>query len=201
MCFGPERFTCTSSLSVVPTKTVANLAREIPSIKGGANPQLLRLALALQADLIVFSGIVLLVLIVADLIANAIEIYFNVTGLREEHIKASVWARGLDWVAAAGAVVAFASYRSLIDNTTRLLQAAGAIPLLITAGSVASGLFAAVVGTTIAGAVINTLLTAGDTAGYAEKAGKGGDDAGSNPDYERFKDAMTRRRAAYEAFP
>jgi len=178
--------------------------RIIPAGKGGSNTQLVKLALGLQANLVVFSGIILLVILGLDLIANAIEIYFNVGGIGEEHIRSSVWARGLDWVAAGGSIVAFATYRSLVDNTGKLLQTATGTTLIISPGNVASGMFAAVVGTTAAGAVINTFLTAGDAGNYAYKAAKAAEDTArleANPGFDKFKDDMMRRRAAYEAFP
>ena len=180
------------------------LARIIPQAKGGGNAQLLGLALALQASLIVLSGIALLVILIVDLIANAIEIYFNVGGVSEEHMRASVWARSVDWAAAAGSVIAFTTYRSNIDNIRKLLQIATGAQISITPGNVASSMFAAVVGLTIAGAVINTILTSGDAGRYAYKAAKGGggplgEEGGSG--FDKFKDDMKRRRAAYEAFP
>ncbi|KAK0711557.1 hypothetical protein B0H67DRAFT_294853 [Lasiosphaeris hirsuta] len=203
ICFGPDPYFCASSFTVIPTRTAAGLARIVPANRGGGNLALMQLALGLQQNLIVFSGIALLVILILDLLANMIEIYFNVGGIVEEHMRASIWARALDWAAAAGSVVAFASYRSLGDSTLKLLQAATGAPLVIAPGNVASGLFGAVVGTTIAGAIINTIMTAGDGGNYAYLAAKmmkPGADV-SDADLGKFRDAMLRRRAAYEAFP
>jgi len=203
LCFGPEPYSCASSFTISNSRSVAELTRLIPQAKGGANPQLLRLALTLQASLIVLSGIALLVILIADLLANAIEIYFNVVGVREEHMRAAVWARALDWAAAAGAVVAFTTYKSNIDNTQKLLQTATGSNLVITPGMVASSMFAAIVGTTVAGAVINTILTSSDAGRYAYRASNGDDDSADEGvgGLGKFKDDMMRRRAAYEAFP
>jgi hypothetical protein len=205
ICFGPEPYSCATSFTISNSRSVAELQRLISQAKGGANPQLLRLALALQASLIVLSGIVLLIILAASLLANAIEIYFNVVGVREEHMRASVWARSLDWAAAAGSVVAFTTYRSNIDNTERLLQTATGSNLIITPGNVASSMFAAVVGTTAAGAVINTILTSTDAGRYAYRASNNGDGYSSADEgvggLGKFKDDMMRRRAAYDTFP
>ncbi|KAK0646113.1 hypothetical protein B0T16DRAFT_153680 [Cercophora newfieldiana] len=204
ICFGPEPYSCATSFTISNSRSVADLQRVISPGKGGANPQLLRLALALQASLIVFSGIALLIILSLSLLANFIEIYFNVLGEREEHMRASVWARSLDWAAAAGAIVAFTTYRSNIDNTQKLLQTATGSSLLIAPGTVAGGIFAAIVGTTTAGAVINTILTSSDAGRYAYRAANA--DRYSSADegvggLGKFKDDMMRRRAAYEAFP
>ncbi|KAK1750666.1 hypothetical protein QBC47DRAFT_309430 [Echria macrotheca] len=204
ICFGPSPYSCASSLTIIPTKSVADLMGVIPATKGGSNMQLVKLALGLQASLIVFSGIILLVILGADLLANAIEIYFNVVGLREEHVRAAVWARALDWAAAAGSIVAFGTYRSLVDNTGILLQTVTGTSLTVAPGTVASGMFAAVVGISVAGAVINTILTSGDAGSYAYRTAKAAEDSArlaADPGFDKFKDDMRRRRAAYEAFP
>ncbi|KAK0623620.1 hypothetical protein B0T14DRAFT_602165 [Immersiella caudata] len=204
ICFGPEPYACTTSFTVSSSRSVADLQRLIPSSKGGSNPQLLRLALALQASLIVFSGIALLIILSLSLLANSIELYFNVLASREDHMRASVWARALDWAAAAGSTIAFTTYRSNIDNTQKLLQTATGSGLGIASGQVAGGIFGALVGTTVAGAVINTILTSNDAGRYAYRAANV--DRYSSADegvggLGKFKDDMMRRRAAYEAFP
>ncbi|KAK4447023.1 hypothetical protein QBC34DRAFT_142114 [Podospora aff. communis PSN243] len=204
ICFGPEPYACTTSFTVSASRSVSDLQRLIPSSKGGSNTQLLRLALALQASLIVFSGIALLIVLSLSLLANAIELYFNVLASREDHMRASVWARALDWAAAAGSIIAFTTYRSNIDNTQKLLQTATGSGLGIAPGQVAGGIFGALVGTTVAGAVINTILTSSDAGRYAYKAANA--DRYSSADegvggLGKFKDDMMRRRAAYEAFP
>lgn len=210
ICFGPPPYTCASSVSIIPTRSAADLMRLIPASRGGANTQLLRIALSLQASLIVLSGIVLLVMLTFSLLANAIEIYFNVGGIGEEHVRASVWARAFDWAAAAGSIVAFSTYRSLIDNTEVLLQTATGAGINIAGGTVASGMFAAVVGTTAAGAIFNTFMTAGDAGRYAYQAAKAMEisrsnlrdlEVGTGGGFDKFKEDMTRRKAAYERFP
>jgi hypothetical protein len=204
ICFGPEPYTCTSSFTISNSRSVADLQRVIPQSKGGRNPQLLQLALSLQASLIVFSGIILLIILAVDFLANAIEIYFNVLGERQEHMRASVFARSFDWAAAAGSVVAFTTYKSNIDNTQKLLRTATGSNLVITPGNVASSIFAAVVGMTVAGAVINTILTSSDAGRYAWRAANDGNRSSADSGVGglgKLRGDMARRRAAYEAFP
>ncbi|KAK3313789.1 hypothetical protein B0H66DRAFT_566995 [Apodospora peruviana] len=210
ICFGPQPFTCTSSLGVFPSKSAVDLARSVPASRGGGNVALARLALGLQANFAILSGIVLFILIILDLAANLVQIYFNVREESEEyHIKAALWARSLDWATAAAAVAGFSSFRALVVATPSLIQAASSPPALITinSGGVASNLFAAVVAMTVAGAVINTLLTMSEVGSVAVRAAKATPLKPSirtvakmdisKPDYV----PVYKRRPAYEVFP
>ncbi|KAK3692466.1 hypothetical protein B0T22DRAFT_503462 [Podospora appendiculata] len=211
ICFGPQPFACTSSLTVFPTKTATDVARAIPLGQGGGNVALTRLALGLQANFAVLSGIVLFVIVCADLLANLVQVYFSTRGFREEHIKAALWARSLDWAAAAIALSTFSSFQSLVLATPDLLlattNAASATPLIISAGTVASNLFAAIVGTTIAGAFVNTFLTASDAGFDAYRAAKVGQLPAKSlatlakPDTGNQGFVIRPRRPAYEVFP
>ncbi|KAK3333875.1 hypothetical protein B0T19DRAFT_459304 [Cercophora scortea] len=209
ICFGPQPFACTSSLTVFPTKTATDVARSIPPIQGGGNVALTRLALGLQANFAVLSGIVLFIIICADLLANLVQVYFSTRAFREEHIKAALWARSLDWAAAAIALSTFSSFQSLVLATPNLLLLAtsGAAPLTITAGATASNLFAAIVGTTIGGAFVNTFLTASDAGFDAYRAAKVGQlpakslAALAKPEAGSQGFVIRPRRPAYEVFP
>ncbi|KAK3944245.1 hypothetical protein QBC46DRAFT_441949 [Diplogelasinospora grovesii] len=216
ICFGPDPYKCTSSVSVFPTKTETDIANAITPDRGGGNVALAGLALALQSNFAILSGIVLLILLFGSVMANVVQIYFNTQAMREEHIKAAIWARSLDWGAAAAAVAGFSSYQSLVGVTPALIQAAtGDQDLKVNAGMIASNLFAAIVGLTIAGALVNTFLTAMDAgldAYSAEKyrtrpppplaRTKTGSSVGETEiGDDRLRDEAFRPRAAYEAFP
>ncbi|KAK3374928.1 hypothetical protein B0H63DRAFT_261002 [Podospora didyma] len=205
ICFGPVPFSCTGSISVSRTATANTVAAAIPIDHGGGNVGLASLALGLQANFAILSGIFLLIILIADIVANLVQLYFNSLGVGEDHIKAAFWARSLDWAAAAAAVTSFASYQSLVNVTPNLLRALSITPLTITVGTVASNLFAAVVGTTIAGATVNTFLTASDAGWDARRAAKDrsptGSAGGGGVEMDRLKSVRFRERAAYEVFP
>ncbi|KAK0723058.1 hypothetical protein B0T26DRAFT_246890 [Lasiosphaeria miniovina] len=206
VCFGPAPFDCTSSVSVSRSKSANDVAREIASDHGGGNVALANLALGLQANFAMLSGIFLLILLIADIIANLVQLYFNSRGtvVGELHTKAALWARSLDWAAAAGAVTSFTSYQTLVSVTPNLIRVLSPTPLTITVGMMASNLFAAVVGTTIAGAAVNTFLTARDAAWDTRRALKArGQGPGESPggiEMDTFK-PVYRERPAYEVFP
>jgi hypothetical protein len=160
--------------------------------------------LGLQSSFVVLSGIPLLLLLFAAVVANMVQVYFSTRGMGDKHAKAALWARSLDWAAAAGAVTSFSAYQSIVAAASRLMRAVSGTPLTITAGTTATNLFAAVVAMTLAGALINTFLTAGD-AGFdayvaAKKKGDGVKEAntgGGGPGRVNF----SGRRPAYEVFP
>lgn len=135
-----------------------------------------------------------------------VQIYFSANGMGDRHAQAALWARSLDWAAAAGTATGFSAYQSVVAAASRLIQTVSGTPLTVTAGTTASNLFAAVVGTTVAGALINTFLTAGDAGFDAYVAAKKGEGvvkepragAGSGTASARIS---FRRRPAYEAFP
>ncbi|KAH6624463.1 hypothetical protein B0J18DRAFT_409915 [Chaetomium sp. MPI-SDFR-AT-0129] len=203
VCFGPAPFNCTGSISAFQNKRQSQLAAEIPLSKGGGNFGLAGLALGLQSSFVVLSGFPLLLLLIAATIANIIQLYFNSAGAgssntsnnpnannnnnpslltrRERHAQAALWARSLDWAAAAGAVTSFAAYQSIVAAATRLLAVTvdtGGVPLVVSVGTTASNLFAAVVVLTLVGALVNTLLAAKDVGFDAYLAGKGVDGGG-----------------------
>lgn len=125
-------------------------------------------------------------------------------------MRASIVARGLDCAAAGSVAVSFFSFRATIAATERLVRVAtGASGLVIRGGATAGGMFAGAVGVAVAGAVVNTVLTAGDGGGYARGAeereedgglltslevGGGGGGGGGG---EKLRGIMERRRAAY----
>lgn len=163
----------------------------------------------------------LFILIVLDLAANMVQIYFNLREEWEYQMKAAIWARSLDWATAAGSIGAFSSYRALVVATPNLLRAASSIPSgqipSITSGTVAANLFGAIVGISVAGAVVNTLLTMSEVGSAVAtngavynkrpvvatgvKASSISPPASkadiSRPDYV----PVYKRRAAYEVFP
>ncbi len=217
LCFGPAPVTCTPSIAALQTKREAQLAAEIPAAQGGGNFALAALALGLQASFVVLSGLPLFALLLASLVANLVQIYFNsaVRGgraRRERAAQAALWARSLDWAAAAGAVTSFTSYQAIVAAASRLIGTVAGVPLMVSVGGTASSLFAAVVGLTLAGALINTVLTAMDAGLDAYLAGKrlGGSGGSSgwagmrgrgvmgamDVEMERFQ-----KRPAYERFP
>ncbi|GAB1320811.1 hypothetical protein MFIFM68171_11021 [Madurella fahalii] len=206
LCFGPAPVNCTSSVAVFQTKREAEIAREIPVDRGGGNFALAGLALGLQSSFVVLSGIPVLLLLFASLVANMVQIYFNANGMGDRHAQAALWARSLDWAAAAGVATGFSAYQSVVAAASRLIRTVSGTPLTVTAGTTASNLFAAVVGTTVAGALINTFLTAGDAAFDAYVAAKKREGAvkevragtGNGDGSARLS---FRRRPAYEAFP
>ncbi|KAK0637309.1 hypothetical protein B0T17DRAFT_588201 [Bombardia bombarda] len=244
ICLGPSPPFCTSTLALqlppldqpqpqTPQTSATILSTRPPRNRGGGNLPLARLALALQATLSPLSGIPLLIAILLTILATSVQLYFNARGraFDEEHVQAAVWARSLDWAAAAFAVGSYATYRALVEATPRLVLAllpvlkvegSDSPKLIIEAGSVASSLFAAVVGTTVAGAFINTFMTAGDAGAsvvqlgrarrrvdalMGRKAGDGGDDdrvvaatAGAAAG-DKFAPVLYRPKPAYERFP
>ncbi|KAK1827825.1 hypothetical protein QBC39DRAFT_419077 [Podospora conica] len=193
ICFGPPPYACLRTVPPPPSNLAPNALRT--------------LALALQSVLIPNSLLPPLrspVLLSLSLLTNLISIYFNILTSRAAHIRSSIFARALDWAAAAATALSFASFQSSIPATERLIRVAtGASGLLIRGGSTAGGMFAATVGVSVAGAVINTVLTAGDAGGYARRAEDGGeeDDGGLltslEVEGEKFRGDMQRRRAAY----
>ncbi|KAK4639742.1 hypothetical protein QC761_711040 [Podospora bellae-mahoneyi] len=205
ICLGPAPLFCTSSSSILNPKRESDLARSIPLSKGGGNFALAGLALSLQSSFIVLSGFPLLLSFIASILANMIQIYFS-QGMIELHAKAALWARSLDWAAAAGAVMGFSAYQSIVAAAPRLIRVlmSGAM-VDISVGGTASSLFAGVVALTILGAVINTLLTGGDVGFDAFVAGKtmgkqktrAGGQVGDRGRMSR----MFVRRPAYEVFP
>ncbi|KAM7187757.1 hypothetical protein V8F33_011064 [Rhypophila sp. PSN 637] len=226
LCFGPQPLSCTSSVNIFKSKSVSQLSRAIPAAKGGGNIALARLALSLQANFAILSGIVLFILIVLDLAANLIQIYFNAREEWEYQMQAAVWARSLDWATAAGSIGAFSSYRALLVATPDLLRATSSQTgttmgmASISAGTVAFNLFAAIVGISVVGAVVNTLLTMSEvgtavrTRGEVFKRPAGGIDKASIirtqivPDGGNKVDVLKpgyvpayKRRPAYEVFP
>ncbi|KAK3900274.1 hypothetical protein C8A05DRAFT_36090, partial [Staphylotrichum tortipilum] len=185
LCFGPAPVNCTGSSPILNPKPQSQLASEIPLDKGGGNFALASLAQGLQSSLVVLSGIPLLLLLIASLIANLVQLYFNSLNRttstptlntysnggsggnnplrRERNAQAALFARALDWAAAAGAATSFAAYQAVVSAATRLLRTTAAgVPLNVSAGGTASSVFAAVVGLTAAGAVVNTVLAAMD---------------------------------------
>lgn len=139
--------------------------------------------------------------------ANLVQIYFNTTPLptkRERHAQAALWARSLDWAAAAGAVMGFAAYQAVVAGASRLIQTVSGVPLAVSAGGTAGSLFGGVVGVTVAGAMVNTVLTAMDTGFDAYLAGKrigrNGGGGGGEEDIEMER-GLFQKRAAYERFP
>jgi hypothetical protein len=181
-------------VAALRTKRESEIASAIPPAKGGGNYALGALALSLQSSFVVLlSGIPLLLILVADLIANLVQIYyyFNFSmpmtmimvnndddsrHRRERHAQAALWARSLDWAAAAGAVTSFVTYQSIVAAASRLMETVSGgcsgLPLTVTVGTTASNLFAAVVGVTFVGALIKTLLTAMDAGSDAYLAGR-----------------------------
>ena len=223
VCFGPAPYTCTASIPTLQPKRESEIAAAIPTAKGGGNFALAALALGLQSSFVVLSGLPLFLLLLASLVANGVQIYFNmvrrggrgnrgnvreaVVGGREIHAQAALWARSLDWAAAAGAATSFAGYQAIVAAASRLIGTVAGVPLDITVGGTASSLFAAVVGLTVAGALINTVLTAMDTgfdAYLAEKKVRGGGGwagmMGGRGGMDMEMEAM-QKRAAYERFP
>ncbi|KAK4193957.1 hypothetical protein QBC35DRAFT_458218 [Podospora australis] len=217
VCFGPVPLSCTTAATVLNPKREADLARSIPIAKGGGNFALAGLALGLQSSFVVLSGLPVLLILIASIIANMIQIYFSVQGMYESHAKAALWARSLDWAAAAGAVVGFSAYQSVVAAAPRLIRVlmAGAM-LNVSVGATASNLFGAVVGLTIAGALINTLLTAGDAGFDAYLTGRRMEQQRQGPlgkpavgaggyagegEGSRMSRVFMRRRPAYEVFP
>lgn len=206
ICLGPPPLFCTSSSSILNPKRESDLARSIPLSKGGGNFALAGLALSLQSSFIVLSGFPLLLSLIVSILANMIQIYFSSQGMIELHAKAALWARSLDWAAAAGAVMGFSAYQSIVAAAPRLIRVlmSGAM-VDISVGGTASSLFAGVVALTILGAVINTLLTGGDVGSDAFVAGKtmgkqkttAGGQVGDRGRMSR----MFMRRPAYEVFP
>jgi hypothetical protein len=98
----------------------------------------------------------------------------------------------------------------VVAGATRLMGSvtAGGTPVTVTVGGTASGLFAAVVATTVVGAGINTFLTAGDVgwdAGLAAAGRRGRGGGGGEVKREVVAEVewagVGRRRAAYEVFP
>jgi hypothetical protein len=152
----------------------------------------------------VLSGIPLLIILAADVVANVVQVYFIMMAAdnaRERHAQAALWARSLDWAATAGAVTSFAAYRAIVAAASRLIRTLSGVPLAVDVGTTASNLFAAVVAMTTAGAVINTALTAMDAGFDAYLAAKNG--AGTAWE-ERKAETITpvyQTRAAYERFP
>ncbi|KAM7220788.1 hypothetical protein V8F06_003857 [Rhypophila decipiens] len=230
LCFGPQPLSCTSSVNIFKSKSVSQLSRAIPASKGGGNIALARLALGLQANFAILSGIVLFILIVLDLAANLVQIYFNAREEWEYQMQAAVWARSLDWATAAGSIGAFSSYRALLVATPDLLRATSQtggttttmmMMASISAGTVAFNLFAAIVGISVVGAVVNTLLTMSEvgaavrTRGEVFKRPAGGIDKASIIRTQIVLDGggskvdvlkpgyvpVYKRRPAYEVFP
>ncbi|KAK4650833.1 hypothetical protein QC762_711040 [Podospora pseudocomata] len=206
ICLGPPPLFCTSSSSILNSKRESDLARSIPLSKGGGNFALAGLALSLQSSFIVLSGFPLLLSLIASILANMIQIYFSSQGMIELHAKAALWARSLDWAAAAGAVMGFSAYQSIVAAAPRLIRVlmSGAM-VDISMGGTASSLFAGVVTLTILGAVINTLLTGGDVGSDAFVAGrtmgKQKTTAGGQVGDRERMSRMFMRRPAYEVFP
>jgi len=183
-------YACTSSnalsFGLIPTRTPISLAREIiPGLEG--NIAIARLALGVQATSLGGGGAaatVLFVLLVANLLANLIQVYFScVRRVGEEHVRAATWARGLDFAAAGGAIVGFVGYKGAANGGTESLTGAvanlvvlgfgdddfggrveGVSELIIEGAGAGGRLFAGVVGTTVAGALVNGFLMAGDVA-------------------------------------
>ncbi|KAM7199054.1 hypothetical protein V8F20_005872 [Naviculisporaceae sp. PSN 640] len=226
LCFGPQPFACTSSINVFQSKNITQLTRAIPANRGGGNVALARLALGLQANFAILSGIVLFIFIALDLVANLVQIYFNLREEWEYQMQAAIWARSLDWAVAAGAIGAFSTYRALVVATPNLLRVSsdlGAGQMArISEGQVAMNLFGAIVGISVVGAVVNTLLTMREVGSAVatrgsvfKRSGGGGLASGTTgrkvnisapvvskvdvlkPDYV----PVYKRRAAYEAFP
>ncbi|KAK0748874.1 hypothetical protein B0T21DRAFT_421298 [Apiosordaria backusii] len=208
ICLGPTPLFCTTSSSILNPKRESDLARSIPVSKGGGNFALAGLVLGLQSSFIVLSGLPLLLILAASIIANMTQIYFSTQGMVELHAKAALWARSLDWAAAAGAVMGFSAYQSIVAAAPRLIRVlmSGAM-VEISVGGTASSLFAGVVALTVLGAVINTFLTGGDVGFDAyvaqermEKERGSGKDRGVVDDRGRMS-RMFVRRPAYEVFP
>ncbi|KAK4043269.1 hypothetical protein C8A01DRAFT_32586 [Parachaetomium inaequale] len=204
LCFGPAPFNCTTSLSPLQPKRTSQLAAEIPPSKGGGNFALAGLALGLQSSFVVLSGIPLLLLLLASVVANLVQIYVNTRLMsRERHAQAALWARSLDWAAAAGAVMGFAAYQAIVAAASRLIGTVVAgVPLAVSVGGTASNLFAAVVVVAVVGALVNTVLAAMDAGFDAYLAGKrvnGGGGRGMVQELEGR--GMVLNRAAYERFP
>jgi hypothetical protein len=151
----------------------------------------------------VLSGIPLLLLLIFSFLANLAQLYFNTMLRRRDlHAQAALWARSLDWAAAAGAVTSFAAYQAIVSGATRLIGTVGAGVLLnVSVGSTASNLFAAVVGLAVGGAVVNTALAAMDVGFEAYLAGKRLDAGGEGMEGGMGMERMFRKRAAYERFP
>lgn len=148
------------------------------------------------------SGLPVLALLAASLAANAAQLYFSSRSSVERHARAALWARALDWAAAAGAATGFAAYASVVAAAPRLVRALSGVQVAVVAGTTASNLFAAVVGTTLAGAVINTFLTAGDAGFDAYVATKRrGEGAEKEEESSGSVGVSFRRRPAYEPFP
>ncbi|KAK4200543.1 hypothetical protein QBC40DRAFT_326598 [Triangularia verruculosa] len=207
VCLGPQPLFCTSSSSVLNSKRESDLARSIPLSKGGGNFALAGLALGLQSSFIVLSGLPLLFILIASIIANMIQIYFSTQGMIELHAKAALWARSLDWAAAAGAIMGFSAYQSIVAAAPRLIRVLMSGTMIeVTVGGTASSLFAGVVALTILGAAINTLLTGGDVGFDAFVAQKSMDKqkgkVGGRAEENRGRmSRMFPRRPAYEVFP
>ncbi|KAK0753117.1 hypothetical protein B0T18DRAFT_423735 [Schizothecium vesticola] len=222
ICFGPPPYTCIGTLPAPsPSSLATTTTNPQRNTVAATNPQrttttttkptpaLLALALALQSVLAPLSLLPPLILLSLALLANLISIYFNIYTSRASHMRASLFARALDCAAAASVSVSFFAFRATTTATERLVRVAtGASGLNIRGGSTAGGVFAATVGVAVAGAVINTVLTAGDAGGYAKRAEEGeeGEDDGGlltsleireGGGGEKFKGIMERRRAAY----
>lgn len=76
----------------------------------------------------------------------------------------------------------------------------GGVPVAVGVGGTAAGLFAAVVGVAVGGAVVNTLLAGRDVRSVGDVGGGGGgmgDDMGGRGEVGRG----VWKRAAYERFP
>ncbi|KAH6841130.1 kinase-like domain-containing protein [Chaetomium sp. MPI-CAGE-AT-0009] len=185
LCFGPAPFNCTTSLATPQTKRPSQLAADIPPTKGGGNFALAGLALSVQSSFVVLGGIPLLLLLVAAAAANLAQVYFNNNTAssrlrsRERHAQAALWARALDWAAAAGAATSFAAYQAIGAAASRLIGAVAGVPLSVSVGSRASSLFAAVVVMTVLGALVNTVLAAMDVGFDAYLAARRVDGGGS----------------------
>ncbi|KAK4176237.1 hypothetical protein QBC36DRAFT_352895, partial [Triangularia setosa] len=206
ICLGPAPLFCTSSSSILNPKRESDLARSIPLSKGGGNFALAGLALGLQSSFIVLSGLPLLLILIASIIANIIQIYFSSQGMVEIHAKAALWARSLDWAAAVGAVMGFSAYQSIVAAAPRLIRVlmSGAM-VEISVGGTASSLFAGVVALTVLGAMMNTFLTGGDVGFDAFVAQKSMEKqkakAGAWVDNRGRVSRVFARRPAYEVFP
>ncbi|KAK4242467.1 hypothetical protein C8A03DRAFT_11336, partial [Achaetomium macrosporum] len=210
LCFGPEPVNCTGSVAALQTKRESEITSRIPPSKGGGNFALGALALSLQSSFVVLSGIPLLLILVADVIANLVQIYFSMmitmdnssSSKRERHAQAALWARSLDWAAAAGAVTSFVTYQSIVAAASRLIKTVSGVPLTVTVGTTASNLFAALVAVTIVGALINTLLTAMDAGSDAYLAGSRVDAVMRQEEVSvELERPAFQKRAAYERFP
>lgn len=137
---------------------MSEITRSLPQDRSGGTEALASLGQALQTNFLVPGNLGLLILLFIDFVVNVMEVAVQSPTKAKKRVTAALWARCVDWAAAAAATLAMIDYLSLVITIPNLVRVAFIDQVNVKMGMAATALHVSVAGVSMLAAVIKTFL-------------------------------------------